>query len=361
MTAVQHRVEVVASVHERDRPCDAAELGRPDHIAGEARPAADDLVAGLDRDLRERIDDAVGAGAERDLLQANAVPLGEGRPKPVAAPVRIAVQLGRSSRQSLDRLGEGPERPFVRRQLDHAVEAELSLDLLDGLARLIGDEVANRRLEKAVRDLGERGHSRNLVDVERHQHCVEVLLAAAVMAAPQALSAEADAFVELDRRVVVWKDVQLQLADADCPRPLLSLPEQGRSDPAPAMLLGDHEAEVGDVPARWMGVAAEREPAHDAVRRELGDEDGGVVVSAQRAQEPSLLAGCAPDAVGDQPAAGLGGDGLGELDERPGVPRLRLADDDPLSETIPWPPRRGSPAAASVPSGRISTAAAPPK
>ena len=76
---LQHRVQVVAPVDERDRPGDAAELRRPDHIAGEARPAADDLVARLDRDLRERVDDAVGACAERDLLEANAVPLGECR------------------------------------------------------------------------------------------------------------------------------------------------------------------------------------------------------------------------------------------------------------------------------------------
>ena len=101
----------------------------------------------------------------------------------------------------------------------------LSLDFLNGLARLIRDEVANRRLEKAVGDLGECGHSRNLVDVERHQHRVEVLGAAAVVAAPEAF-AEAAALVELERRVVVRKDVQLELADADRPRPLLSLAEQ---------------------------------------------------------------------------------------------------------------------------------------
>jgi len=162
----------------------AAELGRPDHIAGEARPAADDLVARPDRDLRERVDDAVGACAERDLLEPNAVPFGECRPQPVAAPVGIAVQLRRGRREGLDRLGEGPERPLVRRQLDDTFEAKLSLDFLDRLARLVWDEVPNRRLEEAVRDLGERSHSRNLVDVERHQHRVEVLGAAAVVAAP---------------------------------------------------------------------------------------------------------------------------------------------------------------------------------
>ena len=128
--------------------------------------------------------------------------------------------------------------------------------------------------------------------------------------------------------------MQLELADADRPRPLLGLPEQGRSDSAPAMQGGDHEAEVGDVPARRVGVAAERQPADDAVGRELGDEHGGVVVAAQRAQEPPLFAGRPPGSVRDQPALGLRGDGLGELDERTGIPgfarrtTIRSAVDD---------------------------------
>ena len=85
--------------------------------------------------------------------------------------------------------------------------------------------------------------------------------------------------------------MQLELADADRIRPPLSLPEQGRSDSAPAMQGGDHEAEVGDVPARGVGIAAERQPAHDAVGRVLGDEHGGVVVAAQREQGVTVGAG----------------------------------------------------------------------
>ena len=50
----------------------------------------------------------------------------------------------------------------------------------------------------------------------------------------------------------------------------------------------------------------------------------------------------------------------GKLDESGGIPRLR-GPDVHHSTTTPWPPRRGSPAAPSVPSGRVSTAETPPK
>ena len=49
---------------------DGAELRRVEHVARERRPAADDLVARVERRLREQVDHAVGAGADDDLLEA---------------------------------------------------------------------------------------------------------------------------------------------------------------------------------------------------------------------------------------------------------------------------------------------------
>ena len=62
-------------------------------------------------------------------------------------------------------------------------------------------------------------------------------------------------------------------------------------------------------------VARDREAADDPVGR-LGDEDGRVRVAAERPQVAPLLARAAPGAVGDEPAFGLGGHRLAELDER---------------------------------------------
>ena len=59
-------------------------------------------------------------------------------------------------------------------------------------------------------------------------------------------------------------------------------------DASTSVRLGHHQAQVGDVLARRMGVAGQRDPADDAVRR-LGDEDGRVGVAPHRAQIAPLL------------------------------------------------------------------------
>src|SRR3954470_18535761 len=51
-------------------------------------------------------------------------------------------------------------------------------------------------------------------DAVRHQQRIEELVAAAVMAAPQALALEAEVLVEPDRRLVVREHVQLELFHA---------------------------------------------------------------------------------------------------------------------------------------------------
>ena len=124
----------------------------------------------------------------------------------------------------------------------------------------------------------------------------------------------------------------------------------------------DHQAEVGDVPARRMGVARDREAPDDALRR-LDDEHRRVRRAADGAQVAPLVGGAPPLAVRDQPALGLGPDRAREIDERRRVPGLGRPDAIPArhATTIPAPPRRGSPAASSRPSSASVTADTPPK
>ena len=125
---------------------------------------------------------------------------------------------------------------------------------------------------------------------------------------------------------------------------------------------GDQEAEVGDVRARRVRVARDREAADEPPVGGLGDEDRGVVEPPERLQVAPLLARAAPRAAREEPALGLARRPPRERDERLRVGRLGPADVSAAhSTTMPAPPRRGSPAAASVPSARTSTAAAPPK
>ncbi len=140
-----------------------AELQRVDDVARERRPAAHDLVAGVERELREVVDDAVRARARRDLLEPHVVPLGESSAQSVRASVRVPVELGREPRQGLESLRKRAVGALVRSELDHPVEAELALDLLDRLARLVGHEVPHRGLEETVGDLGQRGHGGNSI------------------------------------------------------------------------------------------------------------------------------------------------------------------------------------------------------
>ena len=155
--------------------------------------------------------------------------------------------------------------------------------------------------------------------------------------------------------------MQLELANACLVRPRDRLLEQRPADPATPGRRGDHQAEVGDVAARRVRVARDRQPSDDPVVV-LGDEHGRVGMAAHGAEVAALVADRAPAAVGDQPPLGLGADRLGERDEGGGVARLGEPNGRRShSTTIPCPPRRGSPAAASEPSAATVTADTPPK
>ena len=125
-------------VDERDEHRLGALLARVDDVARERRPAADDAVSGIEDRLADHVDAAVGARPHADLVERHPVPFGERLVQPVAAAVRVAVQVPGSAVERLERRRERAERAFVRGELDHAREPELALDVLDGLARLVG-------------------------------------------------------------------------------------------------------------------------------------------------------------------------------------------------------------------------------
>src|SRR5262249_23072037 len=85
------------------------------------------------------------------------------------------------------------------------------------------------------------------------------------MASAQAFVLEAELLVELDRGLVVREDVQLELLDAVFACPLDALLEQGAPDAPAPVTRRNHQAEVGDVRARRVRIAREREARDDAV------------------------------------------------------------------------------------------------
>src|SRR4029450_3255510 len=89
-----------------------AELHRVEDVAGEGRPAADDLVAWVEQREREVHDPAVAPGGDRDVLETDSVALGERRSQHVGAPVRVPVQLWGPARDRLEGLWEGAVLSF---------------------------------------------------------------------------------------------------------------------------------------------------------------------------------------------------------------------------------------------------------
>ena len=89
------------------------------------------------------------------------------------------------------------------------------------------------------------------------------------------------------------KTCSSSFAIAGVARPSLGGGEQRGADAAAPVRRGDDEAEVGDVRARRVRVARERQPADD-LAVELGDEERGVRVPAHRADVPPLVGDAAP-------------------------------------------------------------------
>src|SRR5262249_14272261 len=62
----------------------------------------------------------------------------------VRAAVGVAVQLVLGALERLERRRKRPEGTLVRRELDHPLQAQLALHLLDRLPRLVRDELGDR-------------------------------------------------------------------------------------------------------------------------------------------------------------------------------------------------------------------------
>src|SRR5579862_452419 len=199
---------------------------------------------------------------------------------------------------------------------------------------------------------------------ERHKNGVHILPSPRVMPLPEALPLDPELLVEPDRRLVPREHVQLELPHARAPRPLDRRFQERPPHALAARVARDHQADVGDVRARRMRVARHRQPADQGPVRTLGDEHRGVRVAAHRLQIAPLVANGSPLAVrGDEPRLRLAAHLLGQPRQLLRVAGVRPAHDEPAAHatTMPAPPRLGSPAAASVPSARTSTALAPPK
>ena len=155
----QHRVGVHAPVMERDPHGHGAELQRIEDVARERGPRRDDLVADVERRLAREPDHGVRARRDDDLLERDTVTPRERVAQAVAPAVRVPVRLGQDPRDRVERLREGAERALVRCELDDPLEAELPLDRLCRLARLVRDETVERRADELRPGSDEPAHA----------------------------------------------------------------------------------------------------------------------------------------------------------------------------------------------------------
>jgi hypothetical protein len=133
-----HRLEVVGELRvERHRNARRPRSLHDDRIHRERRPGIDDFVPFTQQDLREQLEDLVRTGTEDELLGSDREPTRERAAQLVARTIGIAVDVRGLRAHRLHGLRGRTERVLVRGQLDRAADAELALQLLDRLARLI--------------------------------------------------------------------------------------------------------------------------------------------------------------------------------------------------------------------------------
>ena len=147
---LEQSTELVAMVDQRDERRLGTLLARVDDVARERRPAADDAIARVEDRLADHVDAPVRPGPDADLVARDAVPGGERLVQAVAAAVRVPVQVAGGAVECVERRRERAERPLVRCQLDHPVEAELALHVLDGLPRLVRRQPVDAGPEEGV-------------------------------------------------------------------------------------------------------------------------------------------------------------------------------------------------------------------
>ena len=147
----EQSVEVVVVVDERHLAWDCAELERVEHVADEGRPRGHDLVPGIERREGEVADQRVGSRPCDDVRRIDVVALGERAAKVESAAVGVAVEPAGAPLHRLQGGRERAPRALVRRELDDAIEAELALDLLLRLPRLVRNEAVQGGAEEASR------------------------------------------------------------------------------------------------------------------------------------------------------------------------------------------------------------------
>ena len=139
-----------------------AQLERVQHVAGEGGPAEHDLVARIEQRDRKVRDQAVGAGAVRDLVDLDTEPLGQRRAQPVGARVGVAVEIVGLGLENLAGNREGPEGTLVGGKLGDTGYPELALDLLDRLAGFVRCDRLQGGPDEAPVSTGSFPHARTL-------------------------------------------------------------------------------------------------------------------------------------------------------------------------------------------------------
>ena len=159
-----HRFEVEAVLLEGHDDADAAH-GLDDHrVYHEGGVRDDDLLPGAHERPHEELDELVGPVAQDNVVGVDPMAPGECVAQVEAAAVGIAVQLAECGRDGLLDALRGRQRVLVGGELDGVLDAQLALELLDGLPRLIRGDA-----EDVV--VGERfpggGHGRLLMRPDR--------------------------------------------------------------------------------------------------------------------------------------------------------------------------------------------------
>src|SRR5262249_48855668 len=98
------------------------------------------VLARFAEDAHREVDELARALPDDDLLHRSAEAVGDGAAPAVGAPVGVAVGARQGGLRRLDPERRWSERVLIGGELDRAVDAELALQLLDGLARLVRND-----------------------------------------------------------------------------------------------------------------------------------------------------------------------------------------------------------------------------
>ena len=146
--------------HGVDVPRDVADEGhlgevdvggeQPEPIADKRRIPDDRVIAGLREGPAREVDELVRAVADDDLVHRHAVVRGERFAQRVRGGVRVATERRGRSHERLGDPRRGAERVLVGGELHRVLDAELALELFDGLPGDVGDEAFDVGRDEAI-------------------------------------------------------------------------------------------------------------------------------------------------------------------------------------------------------------------